>query len=187
MTKTNHQGVVAFTSAIEYQSLENIVPMLYEQGKDPFLVLLDGVTDVRNFGAIARTCECAGVDAIVVPTKGAAAGNAVKKDSPVALNNLGEMLEIGEGIPADKQEAVSLYRRSVDQNNGGGWRNLGRLYESGLCGFVKNLKEAEKCYKKAIEDGSTTVWSADEKKLVPVAKVAQEDLNRVCVKMQQEQ
>ena len=112
--------------------------------------------------------------------------DAVKKDSPVALNNLAEMLEIGDGIPADKQEAVSLYRRSVDQNNGGGWRNLGRLYESGLCGFVKNLKEAEKCYRKAIEDTSTTVWVEDEKKLVPVAKVAQEDLKRVRVKMQQE-
>lgn len=87
LTKKNHQGVVAFTSAIEYQSLENLVPMLYEQGKDPFLVLLDGVTDVRNFGAIARTCECAGVDAIVVPTKGAAAGNAdAVKTSAGALN-----------------------------------------------------------------------------------------------------
>lgn len=87
LTMKNHQGVVAFTSSIEYQNLENIVPMIYEQGRDPFLVLLDGVTDVRNFGAIARTCECAGVDAIVVPTKGAAAGNAdAIKTSAGALN-----------------------------------------------------------------------------------------------------
>ncbi|MBQ0008498.1 MAG: 23S rRNA (guanosine(2251)-2'-O)-methyltransferase RlmB [bacterium] len=87
LTMKNHQGVVAFTSSIEYQSLENLIPMLYEQGRDPFLVLLDGVTDVRNFGAIARTAECAGVDAIVVPSKGAAAGNAdAVKTSAGALN-----------------------------------------------------------------------------------------------------
>ena len=87
LTMKNHQGVVAYTSSIEYQSLENIVPMIYEEGRDPFLVLLDGVTDVRNFGAIARTAECAGVDALVVPTKGAAAGNAdAVKTSAGALN-----------------------------------------------------------------------------------------------------
>ena len=62
LTRKNHQGVIAFMSAVTYQSLEDIIPFVYEQGKDPFIVLLDGVTDVRNFGAIARTCECAGVE-----------------------------------------------------------------------------------------------------------------------------
>ena len=64
LTRKNHQGVIAFIPAITYQRLEDIIPFVYEQGKNPFIVLLDGVTDVRNFGAIARTCECAGVDAI---------------------------------------------------------------------------------------------------------------------------
>lgn len=76
LTLKNHQGVVAFTTNIEYQRIDDIIPTLYEQGKNPFIVILDGVTDVRNFGAIARTCECAGVDAIVVPMKGGAAANA---------------------------------------------------------------------------------------------------------------
>ena len=76
LTTKNHQGVVASISSIEYQHIENIIPMLYEQGKDPFIVILDGVTDVRNFGAIARTCECAGVDAIIMPMRGGAAANA---------------------------------------------------------------------------------------------------------------
>ncbi len=70
ITRKNHQGVIAFISAIEYQSLEMLVPVLYEEGRMPFLVMLDGLTDVRNFGAIARTCECAGVDALVIPAKG---------------------------------------------------------------------------------------------------------------------
>ena len=76
LTQKNHQGVVAFAASIEYQHIEDIVPLLYEQGRTPLLVLLDGVTDVRNFGAIARTCECAGVDALIVPAVGGAAANA---------------------------------------------------------------------------------------------------------------
>lgn len=67
LTTKNHQGVIAFISPITYQRLEHIVPMLYEKGKDPFIMVLDRITDVRNFGAIARTCACAGVDAIVIP------------------------------------------------------------------------------------------------------------------------
>ena len=72
LTKGNHQGVVALLSLLEYKNLEEIVQQVFEQGRDPFIIILDSITDVRNFGAIARTAECAGVDAIVVPEKGAA-------------------------------------------------------------------------------------------------------------------
>lgn len=75
-TRKNHQGVIAFLSAITYESIEDIIPFLYEQGKDPFILVLDGITDVRNFGAMARTCEVAGVDAIVIPAKGSVTANA---------------------------------------------------------------------------------------------------------------
>ena len=89
VTRKNHQGVIAFIPAISYQKLEDIIPFLYEQGKNPFIVLLDGVTDVRNFGAIARTCECAGVDAIVIPSKGSVTVNAdAMKTSAGALHVL---------------------------------------------------------------------------------------------------
>jgi 23S rRNA (guanosine2251-2'-O)-methyltransferase len=88
LTRKNHQGVIAFISAVTYQKLENIVPFLYEEGKNPFIVLLDGVTDVRNFGAIARTCECAGVDAIVIPNHNSVSVNAdaVKTSAGALLN-----------------------------------------------------------------------------------------------------
>jgi len=76
ITRKNHQGVVAFLSAITYEKIEDIVPFLYEQGKNPFILVLDGLTDVRNFGAIARTCEVAGVDAIVIPSRGSVTVNA---------------------------------------------------------------------------------------------------------------
>ena len=71
-TRGNHQGVVAMMSAIEYDDIYEIVPWLFEQGKVPFLLVLDKITDVRNIGAIARSAECAGVDAIILPLKGAA-------------------------------------------------------------------------------------------------------------------
>lgn len=87
ITRKNHQGVIAFVSEITYQRLEDIIPMVYEQGRDPFIVLLDGVTDVRNFGAIARTCECVGVDALVIPAEGSASATAdAMKASAGALN-----------------------------------------------------------------------------------------------------
>lgn len=72
ITRRNHQGVLAILSAVSYCSLATLVPTLFEEGKTPLIVMLDGVTDVRNFGAIARTCECAGVDAIVIARRGGA-------------------------------------------------------------------------------------------------------------------
>ena len=76
ITRKNHQGVIAFISAVAYPRLGDIIPSLFAEGKVPFIVLLDGITDVRNFGAIARTCECTGVDAIVLPERGSVSVNA---------------------------------------------------------------------------------------------------------------
>lgn len=80
ITRKNHQGVLAMMAAVTYHRLDHMVPELYEAGILPFIVLLDGITDVRNFGAIARTCECAGVDAIVIPDRGSVSvgGDAIK-------------------------------------------------------------------------------------------------------------
>jgi 23S rRNA (guanosine2251-2'-O)-methyltransferase len=89
MTRKNHQGAVAYVSPIDFAPLDTLLAGLFEEGKVPFLLLLDRVTDVRNFGAIARTAECLGVQAIVVPARGAAQinGDAVKT-SAGALNLL---------------------------------------------------------------------------------------------------
>ncbi len=72
ITMKNHQGVIAIVSEISYGDIGFILPQVFEQGQTPFVLVLDQVTDVRNFGAIARTAECAGVDAIVVPYRGSA-------------------------------------------------------------------------------------------------------------------
>lgn len=80
LTGKNHQGVIAFVSPIEYQRLDNVLPMLFESGKTPLLLVLDRITDVRNLGAIARTAYCAGVDALVLPMRDSASvtGDAMK-------------------------------------------------------------------------------------------------------------
>lgn len=89
VTRKNHQGVIAWLSAIEYQDIENILPGIFEAGNDPLVLILDGVTDVRNFGAIARSAECMGVDAIIIPEKRSARINAdAIKTSSGALNNI---------------------------------------------------------------------------------------------------
>ncbi len=80
ITQKNHQGVVAFISPIVFENIEEIIPRIFEEGKLPLILILDKITDVRNFGAIARTAECANVNAIIIPAKGAAQinGDAVK-------------------------------------------------------------------------------------------------------------
>ena len=72
ITMKNHQGVIAIVCPVRYHNLDNLVAALYEEGKTPLAIILDGVTDARNFGAIARSAECAGADFIVIPEKGSA-------------------------------------------------------------------------------------------------------------------
>lgn len=72
VTRKAHQGVIAFLSPIAFQPLEELIARAYESGEAPLFVVLDGVTDVRNLGAIARSAECFGATALVIPTQGVA-------------------------------------------------------------------------------------------------------------------
>lgn len=69
ITRRNHQGAIAMLAAVDYCRIDSVIPQLYDDGINPLVVVLDGITDVRNFGAIARTCECAGVNTIVIPER----------------------------------------------------------------------------------------------------------------------
>jgi 23S rRNA (guanosine2251-2'-O)-methyltransferase len=87
--QANHQGILGFLALVEYQKLDEVLPFVYEKGENPLILLLDGVTDVRNFGAIARSAEVMGVQAIVVPTQGTALLNAeAMKASAGALSRI---------------------------------------------------------------------------------------------------
>jgi 23S rRNA (guanosine2251-2'-O)-methyltransferase len=89
LTTKNHQGVVGYISTITYHKIKEVLPLVFEKGKIPLILILDRITDVRNFGAIARTAECSGVDAIIIPIKGGAQINAdAMKTSAGALHKI---------------------------------------------------------------------------------------------------
>ena len=102
ISNQNHQGIICYISPIDYQEIENIIQTVFESGKTPLVLILDKVTDVRNIGAIARTAECAGVDAIILPERGSAllGPDAVKTSAGALLkiafhrsNNLKKTIE----------------------------------------------------------------------------------------------
>ena len=89
VTRKNHQGVLAWLSLIEFQSLEILLPMIFEKGEDPLIIAINGVSDVRNFGAIVRSAECLGAHTVVIPAKGSARITAdAVKTSAGALHTL---------------------------------------------------------------------------------------------------
>ena len=120
ITRKNHQGVVAYLSAVIYQRAEDLVPLLFEEGRNPFFLALDGITDVRNFGAIARTCECAGVDAVVIPAANSVSVNAdAIKTSAGALHKLPVCRERNLPILPESLDNACTYeiltQRALDQ------------------------------------------------------------------------
>lgn len=87
-TRQNHQGVVCLLSPVSYSSIETVLPSVFEKGEIPLILVLDRISDVRNFGAICRSAECAGAHAVIVPSKGAAQINseAVKASAGAVFN-----------------------------------------------------------------------------------------------------
>jgi 23S rRNA (guanosine2251-2'-O)-methyltransferase len=125
ITRNNHQDVVCYISPVGYASIENLLPSIFEKGETPLVLILDRITDVRNFGAIARTAECAGVHCIVIPFRGAAQVTAdALKTSAGALsripicreNSLRETMNFlhnsGLKIVAATEKGNSLYFQS---------------------------------------------------------------------------
>jgi 23S rRNA (guanosine2251-2'-O)-methyltransferase len=87
LTRKNHQGVVGFISPIQFANIDHIIDQTFSEGRDPLVIVLDRITDVRNFGAIVRSAECVGVDAVIIPSRGAAQISAdAMKTSAGALN-----------------------------------------------------------------------------------------------------
>ncbi|SHI66090.1 23S rRNA (guanosine(2251)-2'-O)-methyltransferase RlmB [Flavobacterium haoranii] len=84
----NHQGAVATISPISFADLDEVISTLLDQGKTPLFIVLDGVSDARNFGAIIRTAECTGVNGIIIPKQGSAPvnGDTVKTSAGAVFN-----------------------------------------------------------------------------------------------------
>ncbi len=88
ITRKNHQGIIALMSPIPFQQAEDVLMSVYDKGEDPFFLMFDEVTDVRNFGAMVRTAECAGVHGVIIPQKGSVriGGDAVKTSAGALYN-----------------------------------------------------------------------------------------------------
>ena len=101
ITQKNHQGIIALLSPVPFYDLDNIVMLAFEKGEDPLVVILDRITDVRNMGAIARSCECMGVHAIVIPEK-----NASRINSEAIKSSAGALLHIPLCREVDLKQTV---------------------------------------------------------------------------------
>ena len=134
----NHQGIVAFIPQIAYRSLETIMPAIIDSGETPLLVLLDGITDVRNMGAIARSAECAGAHAIVIGEKGSAPVNAEAiKASAGALSRIPVCKESGIVYAISFLKACGLDVVALDD------RAKQTIYEAELTGPVAIVMGSE--------------------------------------------
>jgi 23S rRNA (guanosine2251-2'-O)-methyltransferase len=107
LTTKNHQGVVGFLSAVQYASLQTLIDQAYAEGRVPFFLLLDRITDVRNFGAVARTCECAGLDALVIEEKG---------NAPVTSDAMKTSAGALHHIPVCRVKSLRQAMKDLQQN-----------------------------------------------------------------------
>jgi len=145
ITMKNHQGAIALLSPVAYQRLENLVPLFYEEGRNPLLLLLDGITDTRNFGAIARTADCAGVDAIVIPER-----NSVSVTPDAMKTSAGALLH----VPVCREKSMSAAVKLLKEN---GYRIVGAT-EKG----AENYTQADYSVPVAIVMGNEETGISDE-------------------------
>lgn len=140
LTNIQHQGVVAFKSAVVYQDLQQVIDWVNEQGETPLFLMLDGVTDVRNIGAIARSAVCCGVQAIIIPDKGVG-----------ALNE-----------DAVKSSAGALERVQVCRVNSL-LKALDTLHLNGIKVFTSEMKAKQKLYDLSFVEPCCVVMGNEEK------------------------
>jgi 23S rRNA (guanosine2251-2'-O)-methyltransferase len=140
VTRKNHQGVLAWLTLIEFQHISNILPIIFEKGEDPLIIALDGVSDVRNFGAIVRSADCLGAHAVIIPEKGSARITAdAIKTSAGALHT----------FPICREKSIV---RSVEY-----------LKESGLRVFCADEKRGEFAGKTDLSGPSVLIIGAEDK------------------------
>jgi 23S rRNA (guanosine2251-2'-O)-methyltransferase len=144
LTNVQHQGVVAFKSAIVYHDLQQVIDWVNEKGETPLFLILDGVTDVRNIGAITRTAVCCGAQAIVVPDKGIAAlGEDAMKASAGAL----EQIQVCR---------VNSLMKAVDT-----------LHLNGIMVYATDMKAEKNLFDTPMTDPCALVLGSEDKGVLP--------------------
>jgi 23S rRNA (guanosine2251-2'-O)-methyltransferase len=144
ITNTQHQGVVAFKTAVTYQSLQDVIDFVNEKGEVPLFLILDSITDVRNIGAIARSAVCCGAQAIIIPDKGVGALNEdAVKTSAGALDQINIC-------------RVNSLMKAVDE-----------LHLNGIKVYASEMTAKTKLFDLTLTEPSAIVMGGEEKGVVP--------------------
>jgi len=150
MTRANHQGVIALAALVVYQDLDAVLTEIEENGDVPLLIMLDGITDVRNIGAIARSAFCCGAQAIIIPDKGVGALNEeAMKSSAGALEHI-HIIRVNSLIKA------------VDS-----------LREKGIAVYTSEMKAEKKIFELPLSEPCCVIMGNEERGVQPyLAKAA---------------
>lgn len=150
MTRANHQGVIALAALVVYKDLDSVLEEIEEKGEIPLMIMLDGITDVRNIGAIARSAFCCGAQAIIIPDKGVGALNEeAMKSSAGALEHI-HIIRVNSLIKA------------VDT-----------LREKGISVYTSEMKAEKKIYELPLKEPCCIIMGNEERGVQPyLAKAA---------------
>ncbi len=150
LTNVEHQGIVAFKSAVRYQELQQVIDFVNSKGEVPLFIILDGVTDVRNIGAIARTAVCCGAQAIIIPDKGVGALNEdAVKTSAGALEHINIC-------------RVNSLMKAVDD-----------LHLNGIKVFASEMTASKKLFQLELQEPCAIIMGSEDKGVFPA-------LMRIC-------
>jgi 23S rRNA (guanosine2251-2'-O)-methyltransferase len=144
LTRANHQGVIAFAALVQYMDLQQVIDHVLNNGGTPLFVMLDGVTDVRNIGAIARTAVCCGAQALIIPDKGVGALN---EDAMKASAGALEKINVCR---------VNSLMKAVDE-----------LHLNGIKAFASEMTASKKLFELELKDPCCIVMGSEDKGVFP--------------------
>jgi 23S rRNA (guanosine2251-2'-O)-methyltransferase len=152
-TRANHQGVIALAALFVYMNLQAVIDQVVSAGQTPLFILLDGITDVRNIGAIARSAVCCGAQALIIPDKGIAALNEeALKSSAGALGKIHIC-------------RVSSLLKAVDS-----------LHLNGILVYASSMHSDKKVFELPLDLPSCLMMGSEDKGLQPYLNKAADEL-----------
>jgi 23S rRNA (guanosine2251-2'-O)-methyltransferase len=141
---SNHEGCIAVISKIHYQDLQEVISFIFEKGETPLFIILDGITDIRNIGGIARTAFCCGVHAIIIPDKGVGALN-----EDAITTSAGALEEIAVC-------RVSSLMKAVEE-----------LHLNGIKVFASEMTAEKKVFELNLSEPCAIIMGSEEKGITP--------------------
>ena len=141
---SNHEGCVALIAKVQYQNLQDVISFVVDNGQVPLFLILDGVTDIRNIGGIARSAFCFGVNAIIIPDKGVGALN-----EDAVLTSAGALEQIAVC-------RVNSLMKAVDE-----------LHLNGIKVFASEMKAGKKVFDLDLKEPCAIVMGGEEKGIYP--------------------